>query len=79
MERFPFEGTVVAVDGERYRLNLGKPYRVGRGTEFSLLAAEAVKGDSSPARSRDSATCGSTARRTAARGPSSKPSTRGGR
>src|SRR5207245_2289517 len=52
MERFPFEGTVVAVDGERYQLNLGKPYRVGRGTEFALLAAEAVTGDSTPARSR---------------------------
>src|SRR2546427_234366 len=52
MQRFPFEGTVVAVDGERYQLNLGKPYRVGRGTEFALLAAEAVTGDSTPARSR---------------------------
>src|SRR5436190_52532 len=52
MERFPFEGTVVAVDGERYQLNLGKPYRVGRGTEFALLAAEAVTGDSTPARPR---------------------------
>src|SRR5882724_3973093 len=53
MERFPFEGAVVAVDGERYRLNLGRPYRVGRGTEFSLLAAEAAKSDASPARSRE--------------------------
>src|SRR5207244_12873632 len=46
MERFPFEGTVVAVDGERSQLSLGTPYRVGRGTEFALLAAEAVTGDS---------------------------------
>src|SRR6267378_1151038 len=53
MERFPFEGTVVAVDGERYRLNLGRPYRVGRGTEFALLAADAAKGDSRQARSRE--------------------------
>src|SRR5207245_6192552 len=53
MERFPFEGTVVAVDGERYRLNLGRPYRVGRGTEFALLAADATKGDSRQGRSRE--------------------------
>ncbi len=53
MERFPFEGTVVAVDGERYRLNLGRPYRVARGTEFALLAADAAKGDSRQARSRE--------------------------
>jgi tetratricopeptide (TPR) repeat protein len=50
MERFPFEGTVVAVDGERYRLNLGKPYRIGRGTEFALLAQEAAKSDASETR-----------------------------
>jgi hypothetical protein len=53
MERFPFEGTVVAVDGERYRLNLGRPYRVGRGTEFSLLAADMVKSDASEAQRRE--------------------------
>jgi len=79
MERFPFEGTVVAVDGERYRLNLGRPYRVGRGTEFALLAADAAKGDSRQARSAKSAACASTARRTAAPGPSSKTSARAGR
>jgi PEGA domain len=45
MERFPFEGTIIAVDGERYRLNLGRPYRIGRGTEFALLALEAAKSD----------------------------------
>src|SRR3989440_2562233 len=53
MERFPFEGTVVAIEGERYRLNLGRPYRVGRGTEFALLAADAAKVDSRQARSRE--------------------------
>jgi tetratricopeptide (TPR) repeat protein len=40
MERFPFEGTVVSKDGERYRINLGRPdYKIGRGTEFALMAA----------------------------------------
>ena len=39
MERFPFEGTVVAVDDGRYRINIGKPYRIGRGTELTLTAA----------------------------------------
>src|SRR5213593_3443106 len=50
MERFPFEGTVVAVEGERYRVNLGRPYRVGRGTEFSLVARDAGKSDGNEAR-----------------------------
>ena len=53
MERFPFEGAVVAVDGERYRVNLGRPYRIGRGTEFALLARDAAKRDASEARSRE--------------------------
>jgi tetratricopeptide (TPR) repeat protein len=40
MERFPFEGTVVSKEEERYRINLGKPdYRISRGTEFALMAA----------------------------------------
>jgi len=39
VERFPFEGTVVAAEGERYRINLGKSgYRIGKGTDFSLMA-----------------------------------------
>ena len=38
LERFPFEGTVVDVDGERYRINLGKSgYRISTGTDFTLL------------------------------------------
>ena len=53
MERFPFEGTIVAVDGERYRLNLGRPYRVGRGTEFSLVALDGPKADASEAARRE--------------------------
>jgi len=39
MERFPFEGTVVAVEDETYRVNIGKPYRISRGTELILTTA----------------------------------------
>ncbi len=39
IERFPFEGTVISSDGDRYRVNLGKSgYRITRGTEFDLFA-----------------------------------------
>jgi hypothetical protein len=39
LERFPFEGTVVSSEGERYRINLGKSgYRITRGTDFMLMA-----------------------------------------
>ena len=39
LERFPFEGTVVAADGERYRINLGKAgYRLAKGADFTLMA-----------------------------------------
>ncbi len=38
-ERFPFEGTVVAIEEDRYRINLGKAgHRVGKGTEFDVAA-----------------------------------------
>lgn len=40
IERFPFEGTVISIDGERYRINLGKgAYRISRGTDFALMAS----------------------------------------
>jgi tetratricopeptide (TPR) repeat protein len=40
LEKFPFEGTVVTVDGERFRVNLGRSgYRISRGTDFALMAA----------------------------------------
>ncbi|MGH7323825.1 MAG: PEGA domain-containing protein [Candidatus Rokuibacteriota bacterium] len=39
MERFPFEGTVVASENESYHINIGKPYRISRGTELALTAA----------------------------------------
>ncbi len=39
LERFPFEGTVVSTDGERYRINLGKTdYKISRGTDFTLMS-----------------------------------------
>ena len=38
LERFPFEGTVVGTEGDRYRVNIGKSYRISRGTEFALMA-----------------------------------------
>jgi tetratricopeptide (TPR) repeat protein len=40
MERFPFEGTVVAKEDERSRINLGKnSYKISKGTEFALMNA----------------------------------------
>ena len=39
IERFPFEGTVVSSEGERYRINLGKSgYRITKGTDFMVMA-----------------------------------------
>lgn len=38
IERFPFEGRVVAVEDDRYWVNIGKPYRIGRGTDLTLSA-----------------------------------------
>ena len=39
LERFPFEGTVVSSEGERYRINLGKSgYRITKGMDFRLMA-----------------------------------------
>jgi PEGA domain len=39
LERFPFEGTVVSSEGERYRINLGKSgYRITKGMDFTLMA-----------------------------------------
>jgi tetratricopeptide (TPR) repeat protein len=36
IEHFPLEGTVVAEENDRYRINIGKNWRIGRGTEFTL-------------------------------------------
>jgi hypothetical protein len=39
VDRFPFEGTVVAVEEDRYRVNLGKAgHRIAKGTEFDVAA-----------------------------------------
>ena len=43
IERFPFEGTVIALKDDRYEINLGKPYAISRGTEFALIAPVAGK------------------------------------
>ncbi len=36
IERFPLEGTVIGQEDDRYRINIGKNWRIGRGTEFTL-------------------------------------------
>jgi hypothetical protein len=39
LEHFPFEGTVVSSEGERYKINLGKSgYRIAKGMDFVLMA-----------------------------------------
>ncbi len=37
IEQFPFEGSVVGNESERYRVNLGKPFRVSWGTGLVLM------------------------------------------
>ena len=36
IERFPLEGTVIGSEGKRHRINIGKNWRVNRGTELTL-------------------------------------------
>jgi hypothetical protein len=36
IDRFPFEGTVIGAEDDRYRINIGRNWRIGRGTEFTL-------------------------------------------
>jgi len=37
--KFPFEGTVIGQEGDRYKINLGKTaYRIGKNMEFTLLS-----------------------------------------
>src|SRR5712671_1233132 len=36
IERFPFEGTVIGTEDDRYRINIGRNWRIGRGTEFTV-------------------------------------------
>lgn len=47
IERFPFEGSVIAVKDDRYEINLGRPYEISRGTEFELLTSSAAKSGAS--------------------------------
>lgn len=43
-ERFPIEGTVIGEENDRYRINIGKNWRVGRGTEFTLTTPTFAEG-----------------------------------
>jgi len=44
VERFPLEGTVIAAEGDRYRINIGRSWKIGRGTEFTLTAPNLGEG-----------------------------------
>jgi tetratricopeptide (TPR) repeat protein len=44
IERFPLEGTVIGADGERQRINIGKSWRISRGTEFTLMTPKIADG-----------------------------------
>src|SRR5947207_14204409 len=44
IERFPLEGTVVAREEDRYRINIGKNWRISRGTEFTLTTPTFAEG-----------------------------------
>ena len=41
IDQFPFEGTIDAIEYDRYRINLGKlDYKIRRGNEFKYMAAD---------------------------------------
>jgi hypothetical protein len=44
IERFPLEGTVIGAEGDRYRINVGRKWRIGRGAEFTLNAPNLGEG-----------------------------------
>ena len=44
IERFPLEGTVVGKEEDRYRINVGKNWRISRGTEFTLTTPTFAEG-----------------------------------
>jgi tetratricopeptide (TPR) repeat protein len=44
IERFPLEGTVIAAEQDRYRINIGRQWRVSRGTEFTLTTPTLAEG-----------------------------------
>jgi len=38
LAKFPFEGTVIGIEGDRYRINLGKaPYKIAKHMDFLLM------------------------------------------
>ena len=42
LAKFPFEGTVIGTDDDRFRINLGKEgYQIAKNTEFTLLSPRA--------------------------------------
>ncbi len=44
VDQFPFEGTIDAIQDDRYRINLGKlDYKIRRGNEFKYIAADLDK------------------------------------
>lgn len=49
IDRFPFEGTVVALKDDKYEINLGKPYAISRGAEFAIIPAAGTKAASTEA------------------------------
>ena len=43
IERFPFEGLVIAQKDDRFEINLGEPYSISRGSEFAVIVPAAGK------------------------------------
>src|SRR5256885_9433322 len=44
IERFPLEGTVGGREEDRYRINIGRNWRIARGTEFTLTTPTFAEG-----------------------------------
>src|SRR5438034_8919657 len=44
IERFPLEGTVVGKEDDRYRINIGRNWRIARGNEFTLTTPTFAEG-----------------------------------
>ena len=44
IERFPLEGTVIGKENDRYRINIGRNWRISRGTEFTLTTPTFAEG-----------------------------------
>ncbi len=50
IERFPFEGTVIAQKDDRFEINLGEAYAISRGTEFAVITPAGKEGARAGAR-----------------------------